>query len=81
MNLALVTEILAWGLLTLAFPGTFYLAVLTVAGAMPSLGHDATPLAGRLAFVTFRTTRHVRRNSVKIRHSSPQSNWKKNTVP
>jgi len=51
MNLTLFIEILAWGLLILAFPGTLYLAVLTVAGALPRRAQEATPLAGRLAFV------------------------------
>ena len=51
MNLALIAEILGWGLLTLALPGTLYLAVLTIAGALPRRAQEATPLAGRLALV------------------------------
>jgi len=51
MNLALFTEILAWGSLALALPGTLYLAVLTIAGALPRRAQEASPLAGRLAFV------------------------------
>jgi len=51
MNLVIVAEILAWALLTLALPGTLYLAVLTIAGVLPRRAQEATPLAGRLAFV------------------------------
>lgn len=51
MNLALIAEIFGWGLLTLALPGTLYLAALTIAGALPRRALKATPLAGRLAFV------------------------------
>jgi cellulose synthase/poly-beta-1,6-N-acetylglucosamine synthase-like glycosyltransferase len=51
MNPAIVTEVLAWVLLAFALPGTLYLAMLTIAGVLPSRGREAKPLAGRLAFV------------------------------
>ena len=51
MNLALIAEILSWGLLTLALPGTLYLAALTIAGALPRRTAVTGRLAERMAIV------------------------------
>ena len=51
MNLALATDILGWALLALAIPGTLYLGVLTVAGALPRRPTGTGRLAGRMAIV------------------------------
>jgi cellulose synthase/poly-beta-1,6-N-acetylglucosamine synthase-like glycosyltransferase len=51
MNIADAWNVLAWTLLGVALPGTLYLAVLSIAGALPARRSAGLAIGGRVAIV------------------------------